>query len=422
MTDPSRNPKPLRILTLDGGGLQAVSTLLILNKVLEKIAKENGDDPEHRKPRPCDVFDTIAGIGAGGWLAILLGRFRMDITSCMVEWQNLMKRIAPKSKTEEVQLRLLHNCYYNTERLVEQVEYLTQVYGTGDLLFDPDPIGARTRHVFVMAMASDTGTYNLFRSYETPKSTPLASCLLEGPKNPSSFKISRAFGVTGATRYFTNPWEEQMERSGKMKFSNTKFPEPQNITALAMDEMWGIYGTEAPLSVVLNIGPGLPSDFDIKSIARRFSWGSDPNPAQEATSTNRARSPAFLGLQSNDKKQDIKRLSGDPTFEPIAEGERNGAVAQTNAHGSIKAGEIYSNLRRLEDGIETEIKEKLNIVHPEAKLYYRLAPAQAPQGTSQNDATAPALMDATLAYLSDPRVDATIDELAKRLSEILPNS
>lgn len=65
MIDPSKPFKPLKILTLDGGGLQAISTLLILNKVLETIAKQNGV-PEHEKPRPCDVFDTIAGIGTGG--------------------------------------------------------------------------------------------------------------------------------------------------------------------------------------------------------------------------------------------------------------------------------------------------------------------------------------------------------------------
>ncbi len=120
---------------------------------------------------------------------------------------------------------------------------------------------------------------------------------------------------------------------------------------------------------MLNIGPGLPSDVDIKWIARRLPWGSNSIPAHEATSTNRARSPDFLDVQSDDQEQDVKRLSGDPTVEPIAEGERNGAVAQMNAHGGIKAGEIYSNLRRLEDGIETDIKEKLNSVHPGAKMY-----------------------------------------------------
>ena len=203
--NPSKPSKSLNILTLDGGGLQAVSTLLILSKVLEKIAKENGV-PEHRKLRPCDVFDTIAGIGAGGgWLAILLGRFRMDITSCLSEWYNLMQCISPKSTTEEFRLRVLHHCYYDTERLVEQVEILTQVYGTGDLLFEPDTQVARTRHVFVAALASDAKGYNLFRSYKVPKSAKSPKKLLEGPENPSNFKISRAFGMTGATRYFTTP-------------------------------------------------------------------------------------------------------------------------------------------------------------------------------------------------------------------------
>ena len=234
--DPSRPSKPLNILTLDGGGLQAVSTLLILNKVLEKIAKENGV-PEHQKPRPRDVFDTIAGIGAGGWLAILLGRFRMDITSSLSEWYNLMQCIAPNSMTEELRLRVLQHCYYDTERLVEQVELLAQVYETGDSLFEPETQIARTRHVLVAALASDARSYNLFRSYEVPKTAKSPKKLLEGPEDPRNFKISRAFGVTGAARYFTNPWKEQMASSGKISFSDTKFKNPHKITGLALDEM-----------------------------------------------------------------------------------------------------------------------------------------------------------------------------------------
>lgn len=66
--------KPLKILTIDGGGLQGISTLLILDKLLGAIARNNG--VPYRKLRPCDVFDVIAGIiGPGGWLALLLGRF-----------------------------------------------------------------------------------------------------------------------------------------------------------------------------------------------------------------------------------------------------------------------------------------------------------------------------------------------------------
>ena len=431
MVDPFRPSKPLNILTLDGGGLQAISTLLILNKVLETVAKEN-EVPEHRKPRPCDVFDTIAGIGAGGWLAILLGRFRMDITSCLPEWYSLMQCIAPNSMTEELRLRVLQHCHYDTERLVEQVELLTQEYGTGDRLFEPDTKGARTRHVFVAALASDARSYNLFRSYEIPSSAKSPKKLLEGPENPSSFKISRAFAMTGAARYFTNPWKEEMASSGKMSFSDTKFPKPHNITGLALNEMLGIYGTDVPLSVVVNIGPGLPNGVDVERIARRFPWGSKLIPAHEATSTKRVKSPTLLASQSSNTEQEVKRLpirshkdtaEHNPTIEPVAEGECNRSVPRTNSFGSIKARGIDAKLRRLEDDIQSDIKEKLNSIHPgNAEIYYRLAPAKAPQGTSQNDSSASGVaLDAALAYLSEPRVDAAINGIAKLILEPASN-
>lgn len=143
MTDSYRSSRPLAILTLDGGGLQAVSTLFVLNKVLDKIAEENGHSGV-RIPRPCDVLDTIAGIGAGGWLAILLGRFRMDITVCLSEWYQMMQCIGLMSMTEALRLRLLQHRYFDTARLVEQVNSWAQCYRTGDHLFEDDPQGART--------------------------------------------------------------------------------------------------------------------------------------------------------------------------------------------------------------------------------------------------------------------------------------
>ena len=419
MTEPS---KPLTILTLDGGGLQATTTLLILNKVLEKIAEENGLSGRE-KPRPCDVFDTIAGIGTGGWLAILLGRFRMDVTSCLSEWFNLLQRIVPRSMTEEFRLRLLQHCHHDTDRLVEQVDSLVQVYGRGDRLFEPDPQDARTRHVLVAAPTSDGRSYKLFRSYEIPKSAKLPEKLLEGPENPDRFKISHAFGVTGAAKHFTSPWTEQMARSGKTRFSDTKFPEPHNITKLALDEMCGIYGTDVPLSVVVNIGPGLPDPVDVQRITSRFSGRIDPIAAHEASHTKRARPPIVPSPQSDSVKQDLSDHSHDnaagqdPTTEPATKGEQNHSVARTNIFGSTKARAIADRLKRLEDDIVKDNKKKLNSMHPgNANLYYRLAPAGAPRGNPSDIA-----MDGTLSYLNDPVVDATIDNLVKRIPKFASN-
>ncbi len=90
MTDPSIPSKPpLRILVLDGGGLQVVSTLLILNEILKRKAEKEGKKIGQTQ-KPCDAFDVIAGIGVGGWLAIFLGRFQMDVTTCLSEWFDMM--------------------------------------------------------------------------------------------------------------------------------------------------------------------------------------------------------------------------------------------------------------------------------------------------------------------------------------------
>src|SRR5215471_8870465 len=136
MADPLRSVKPLKILTIDGGGLQAITSLLILDKLLAEIAANN--KVPHLKPRPCDVFDTIAGIGAGGWLAIPLGRFHMDIAACLSEWYRLISCIAPKSKSEEMLMRLMHHCYFDPGRLLEQIDNLTKLYETGEYLFAGD--------------------------------------------------------------------------------------------------------------------------------------------------------------------------------------------------------------------------------------------------------------------------------------------
>ena len=269
-------PRSLNILTLDGGVLDASTTLLILSRLLETIAEKHG---MKEIPRPCDVFDTIAGYGTGGWLAMLLGRFRMTITDCLTEWHKLLKCLEPRFKFETLRLLLLHHCWVDHARLVGEVDTLTKLYGTGDYLFEPGINGVRTRHVIVTAMNSkssdDETKYHLFRSYAIPESAKLPQKLhLQGPKDPSEFKISSAFGVTGAAKHFTRPWKEQMADGREISFQDTQFPKRHNITVLALEEMWGIYGIDVPLSIVLNIGPGRPYATDVL-ISRGFFWGSN---------------------------------------------------------------------------------------------------------------------------------------------------
>jgi hypothetical protein len=63
-----------RILTLDGGGVRGLSSLMILRDIMEAVQGEV-DTPE--VPRPCDYFDLIGGTSTGGLIAIMLGRLGM---------------------------------------------------------------------------------------------------------------------------------------------------------------------------------------------------------------------------------------------------------------------------------------------------------------------------------------------------------
>jgi patatin-like phospholipase/acyl hydrolase len=66
--------QPLKILSLDGGGVRGIATLYLLRGLMHQIALSTDQRPEAL--RPCDYFDLIAGTSTGGLIAIMLERLR----------------------------------------------------------------------------------------------------------------------------------------------------------------------------------------------------------------------------------------------------------------------------------------------------------------------------------------------------------
>ncbi len=50
-------------------------------------------------PKPCDFFDLIAGTGTGGLIAIMLGRLRLDLDTCMDVYVRMTKKVFETDKT-----------------------------------------------------------------------------------------------------------------------------------------------------------------------------------------------------------------------------------------------------------------------------------------------------------------------------------
>lgn len=98
--DTTRGP-PLRILSLDGGGVRGYSMLIILQELMHRTFVEiEGRAPKrHEIPKPCDHFDLIAGTGTGGLIAIMLGRLRMDLDTCKDVYVRMTKRVFETDKT-----------------------------------------------------------------------------------------------------------------------------------------------------------------------------------------------------------------------------------------------------------------------------------------------------------------------------------
>jgi predicted acylesterase/phospholipase RssA len=90
-TEHGRKPSPsstagLRLLSLDGGGVRGLSSLMILQQLMATV------DPES-PPKPCDYFDMIGGTSTGGLIAIMLGRLHMTVDECTNAYTSLSDKV-----------------------------------------------------------------------------------------------------------------------------------------------------------------------------------------------------------------------------------------------------------------------------------------------------------------------------------------
>ena len=69
-TSSGTEPRLPRILSLDGGGVRGLSSLLILREIMLDIETRMRVDAT---PKPCEYFDLIGGTSTGGLIAIMLG-------------------------------------------------------------------------------------------------------------------------------------------------------------------------------------------------------------------------------------------------------------------------------------------------------------------------------------------------------------
>jgi patatin-like phospholipase/acyl hydrolase len=80
------HPNGARLLSLDGGGVRGIISLIILDEIMKRV--------QHRMqltemPRPADYFELAGGTSAGGISAIMLFRLGMTTEDAIEEYKNI---------------------------------------------------------------------------------------------------------------------------------------------------------------------------------------------------------------------------------------------------------------------------------------------------------------------------------------------
>ncbi|SOS76267.1 phospholipase A2, putative [Plasmodium sp. gorilla clade G1] len=80
--------KPVSILSLDGGGILTISTLLVLNRLEAELRKEIGSEDI----KLIDCFDMVCGTSAGGLISLALLR-EIDLQDVSNMWPSTIKKV-----------------------------------------------------------------------------------------------------------------------------------------------------------------------------------------------------------------------------------------------------------------------------------------------------------------------------------------
>ncbi|RSM02025.1 hypothetical protein CEP52_008226 [Fusarium oligoseptatum] len=114
------------LLSLDGGGAKGLSTLLILQELMERIDRDN-------PPKPCHVFDMIGGTSTGGLIAIMLGRLEMSVADCIEAYQHISRQVFRQTFCGKYWRRAMRTItgrsMYDGQKFEDVVKSIIQAWG-----------------------------------------------------------------------------------------------------------------------------------------------------------------------------------------------------------------------------------------------------------------------------------------------------
>lgn len=247
----SNSAPPLKLLSLDGGGIRGLSSLIILKYLMKRVNPQN-------PPKPCDYFDLIGGTSTGGLIALMLGRLRMDVDTCIEKYLKLASAAFQPKRYKVNILGRLKDLWktdgaYRSDCLTTEFQKMAlEVEGDKQAkLIHP---GTDCR-VFVCAFTNDLNTPVRFRTYVTDDSVDALST--------QGCTIWQAARATSAAATFFDPIQIgiQIYVDGATGFNN-----PVEVVREEALSIWT--DAESRIQCLVSIGTGVPEDKDFGNNAK----------------------------------------------------------------------------------------------------------------------------------------------------------
>ncbi|KAI9674021.1 MAG: hypothetical protein M1829_003864 [Trizodia sp. TS-e1964] len=184
------NRDGLCVLSLDGGGVRGLSSLLVLKALMAKVNAERRKDNQPAV-KPCELFDLIGGTSTGGIIAIMLGRLEMDVDDCIKAYTRMFEAIFSK-KNLPITIWGKIKGRFKSSVLEECVSKILKDHGLSGA--EPLNDGKQRCKVFVCAKAFEITKTVLLRSYQS-----------DDALNNIPASISEAVRATSAATSFFDP-------------------------------------------------------------------------------------------------------------------------------------------------------------------------------------------------------------------------
>ncbi|KAG9104788.1 hypothetical protein FRC06_009257 [Ceratobasidium sp. 370] len=258
--------RPLRLLSLDGGGVRGISSLRILKAIMDRISPG---------ARPCEYFDLIAGTSTGGesysivclmililmaldagLIAIMLGRLRMSVDDCIKQYHRLAKKIFKRNKAAQLGSFASGENRFSPVNLEEAIKsVVAKTSPNNTKMADHHLQCARAFVVAVKKRNVNNQSARRIRTYPT-RASPADTCEI--------WEAGRA--TSAAPSYF--PPIELMDERGQLAMYIDGGLGYNNPSKELLNEAREVFGPNHPIGCFISIGTGRDKNVAVNDVRR----------------------------------------------------------------------------------------------------------------------------------------------------------